>query len=54
MWTPIGPKILDFYSLRWHRPIGIRIPIINIRRSSNRLGLIMGIYIPVRRRLSGE
>ena len=36
--------------LRWHRLIGIRIPIINMRRSSDRLRFIMGIPIPARRR----
>ena len=36
--------------LRWHRLIGIRIPIINMRRSSDRLMFIMGIPIPARRR----
>ena len=42
------------YSLRRHRLINIRIPIINLRRSSDRLGFIMGIPIPLRRRLLSE
>ena len=37
------------YSLRRRRLIGIGIPIINLRRSSDRLRFIMGIPIPVRR-----
>ena len=37
-----------------HRIIGIGIPIINLRRSSDRLRFIMGIPIPVRRRLLSE
>ena len=40
------------YSLRIHRPIGIRIPIINPRRSSDRLSIKM--WIPIRRHLFGE
>ena len=39
------------YSLRRHRHISIGIPIINLRRSSDRLRFIMGIPIPIRRRL---
>ena len=42
------------YLLRGHRLIGIRIPIINLKRSSDRLRFIMGILIHVRRRLFGE
>ena len=42
------------YSLRRHRPIGVGIPIINLRRSLDRLRYIMGIPIPVRRRLYSE
>ena len=42
------------YSLRRHRLVGIRIPSINPRRSSDPLRFIMGIAMPVRRRLFGE
>ena len=42
------------YSLRRRRLISIGIPIINLRRSSDRLRFIMGIPIPVRRRLHSE
>ena len=42
------------YSLRRRRLISIGIPIINLRRSSDRLRSIMGIPIPVRRRLLSE
>ena len=42
------------YSLRRHRLISIGIPIINLKRSSDRLRFIMGIPIPVRRRLLCE
>ena len=42
---------LGIYSLRRRRLISIGIPIINLRRSSDRLRFIMGIPIPVRRRL---
>ena len=42
------------YSLRRRRLISIGIPIINLRRSSDRLRFIMGIPIPVRRRLLSE
>ena len=42
------------YSLRRRRLINIGIPIINLRRSSDRLRFIMGIPIPVRRRLLSE
>ena len=45
---------LGLYSLRRRRLIGIGIPIINPRRSSDRLRFIMGIPIPVRRRLFSE
>ena len=38
------------HSPRRHRLIGIRIPSINLRRSSDRLMFIMGIPIPVTRR----
>ena len=44
----------SIYSLRRNRLVGIRIPIINLRRSSNRIRFIMGIPIPVRRRLVSE
>ena len=40
-----------FYSLRWHRLIGIRISVINLRQSSGCLMFIIGISIPIRRRL---
>ena len=36
------------YSLRRHCLIGIRISIINLRRSSDRLRFIMGIPLPIR------
>ena len=42
--------VLGLYSLRRRRLISIRIPIINPRRSSDRLRFIMGIPIPVRQR----
>ena len=42
------------YSLRRRRLISIGIPIINMRRSSDRLRFIMGIPIPVRRRRLSE
>ena len=42
------------YSLRRRRLISIAIPIINLRRLSDRLRFIMGIPIPVRRRLLSE
>ena len=42
------------YSLRRRRLISIGNPIINLRRSSDRLRFIMGIPIPVRRRLLSE
>ena len=45
---------LGLYSLRRRRLISIGIPIINLRRSSDRLRFIMGIPIPVRRRLLSE
>ena len=43
-----------FYPVRRRRLISIGIPIINLRRSSDRLRFIMGIPIPVRRRLLCE
>ena len=46
--------LLGLYSLRRRRLISIGIPIINLRRSSDRLRFIMGIPIPVRRRLLSE
>ena len=49
-----GATILGLYSLRRRRLISIGIPIINLRRSSDRLRFIMGIPIPVRRRLLSE
>ena len=45
---------LGLYSLRRRRLISIGIPIINLRRSSDRLRFIMGIPIPVRRCLLSE
>ena len=42
------------YSLRRHRLTGIGIPIINLRRSDDRLRFIMGIPILIRRRLLSE
>ena len=45
---------LGLYSLRRRRLISIGIPIINLRRSSDRLRFIMGIPIPVRQRLLSE
>ena len=42
------------YSLRRRRLISIGIPIINLRRSSDRLRFIMGIHIPVRPRILCE
>ena len=44
-------KMQGLYSLRIRRLISIGIPTINMRRSSDRLRFIMGITIPVRRRL---
>ena len=44
-------RTLGLYSLRRRRLISIGIPIINLRRSSDRLRFFMGIPIPVRRRL---
>ena len=44
----------DLYSLKRRRLISIGIPIINLRRSSDRLRFIMGIPIRVRRRLLSE
>ena len=46
--------IQGLYSLWRRRLISIGIPIINLRRSSDRLRFIMGIPIPVRRRLLSE
>ena len=42
------------YSLKRRRLISLGIPIINLRRSSDRLRFIMGIPIPVRRHLLSE
>ena len=47
--TPQG-----LYSLRRRRLTGIGIPIINLRRSDDRLRFIMGIPILIRRRLLSE
>ena len=46
--------ILGLYSLRRRCLISIGIPIINLRRSSDRLRFIMGIPIPIRLRLLSE
>ena len=54
MWTELTPTQLDLYSLRKHRLIGINIPVINPKWSSDRLRFIMGIHIPVRRCLFSE
>ena len=48
-----GSMPLGLYSLR-RRLISKGIPILNLRRSSDRLRFIMGIPIPVRRRLLSE
>ena len=54
-WRSSWPRIqLGLYLLRRHRLISIGIPIINLRRSSDCLRFIMGISIPVRRRLLSE
>ena len=45
---------LDLYALRRRRLISIGIPIINLRRWSDRLRFIMGIPIPERRCLLSE
>ena len=45
---------LGLYSLRRRRLTGIGIPIINLRRSDDRLRFIMGIPILIRRRLLSE
>ena len=47
-------KVLGPSSLRRRRLTGIGIPIINLRRSSDRLRFIMGILILIRRRLLSE
>ena len=52
--TLLWIMLLDFYSLRRHRLTGIGIPIINLRRSDDRLRFIMGIPILIRRRLLRE
>ena len=46
--------IQGLYSLRRRRLISIGIPILNLRRSWDRLRFIMGIPITVRRRLLSE
>ena len=46
--------IQGLYSLSRRRLINIGVPVINLRRSSDRLRFIMGIPIPVRRRLLPE
>ena len=45
---------LGLYSLRRHCLISIGIPIINLRRSIDRLRFIMGIPLPIRQRLFSE
>ena len=52
--STMGFPILGLYSLRRRRLIGIEIPIINLRRSDDRLRFIMGIPILIRRRLLSE
>ena len=52
--TRMAIPMQGLYSLRRRRLISIGIPIINLRRSSGRLRFIMGIPIPVRRRLLSE
>ena len=60
--TPYGVTIpqynqpinLGLYSLRRRRLTGIGIPILNLRRSDDRLRFIMGIPILIRRRLLSE
>ena len=52
-----GPQwvwTLGLYSLRRRRLMGIGIPIINLRRSDDRLRFIMGIPILIRQHLLGE
>ena len=50
LWVAKGvSKTLGLYSLRRRRLISIGVPIINLRRSSDRLRFIMWIPIPVRR-----
>ena len=59
-WIPRGtfyikmPSYLGLYSLRRHRLTGIGIPIINLRRSDDRLRFITGIPILIRWRLLSE
>ena len=48
------PENLGLYSLRRRRLTGIGIPIINLRRSDDRLRFMMGIHILIRRRLFSE
>ena len=50
----VGVWGLGLYSLRRRRLTGIGIPIINLRRSDDRLRCIMGIPILIRRRLLSE
>ena len=58
--TPYGimgsfsPLILGLYSLRRRRLTGMGIPMINLRRSDDRLRFIMGIPILIRWRLLSE
>ena len=47
-------RLLGLYSLRRRRLTGIDIPMINLRRSDDRLRFIMGITILIRRRLLNE
>ena len=51
--TFVNKSTLGLYSLRRRRLISIGIPIINLRRSSDRLRFIM-IPIPIRRRLLSD
>ena len=50
----IYPSTLGLFSLRRHHPIGIGIPIINLRQLSDHLRFIMGIPISIRHCLFSE
>ena len=50
----LDPKTLGLYSRRRRRLTGIGIPMINLRRSDDRLRFIMRIPILIRQRLLGE
>ena len=49
-----APVLLGLYSLRKRRLTVIGIRIINLRRSDDRLGFIIGIHILIKRRLLSE